>query len=149
VRDALERAGARLRHMLLCECCWYAHPLTGVLPRAAENRISLDSLGLVLLFAVGIDDLPVSGAVQWYRADTRSTAGTDLLLADRAGSGTDLQAQLPGVPAVVESAINGWPVLHFDGVDDRMLICSAREISLSACPGLARGTCLHCELSSA
>jgi hypothetical protein len=106
--------------------CLYAHPLVGIFPRAEENQASLDLLGLALLFAVPatpgtvFDTLPVAGAVQWYRADTRATAGTDLLLTDRAGSGSALQAQTPGVPAVVESAINGRPALHFDGVDDRM-----------------------------
>ncbi len=66
-------------------------------------------------------ELPVTdGLVAWYRSG-HGVAGVDGVVgswADRAGNGLGLSGV--GAPLLEPGALNGWPALVFDGVDDRL-----------------------------
>ncbi|PTY01422.1 hypothetical protein DB347_25470, partial [Opitutaceae bacterium EW11] len=70
-------------------------------------------------FAASTLNMPTSGLRLWLRADSLSGAGPISVWADQSGQGNDA-TQVVGAsrPVLVESVLNGRPVVRFDGSDD-------------------------------
>jgi photosystem II stability/assembly factor-like uncharacterized protein len=76
--------------------------------------------------------IPMDGLQVWLRADTGLTLNGSTVgrWADQSGKGHDaIQSQVSRQPSVITGAINGKPVLHFDGVDDKLGLTGSDRMS--------------------
>ena len=83
-------------------------------------------------FKIKNTDIPTAGLQLWLRADAGVTLnGTTVSgWADQSGNGNDaIQANASRQPLLVAGALNGRPVLRFDGANDRLGLTGATPMS--------------------
>jgi uncharacterized protein (DUF2141 family) len=80
-------------------------------------------------------EIPAAGLRLWLRADagiTASASGAVTAWADQSGSNNNaVQATESKAPKLVASALNGKPVLRFDGVDDYLDVAQAASLAIT------------------
>ena len=80
-------------------------------------------------------EIPTAGLSLWVRADagvTASANGSVTAWADQSGSNnTAVQAAESKAPKLVANALNGKPVLRFDGVDDYLDVAQSQSLAIT------------------
>jgi|GEM_PF-1166172 len=80
-------------------------------------------------------EIPAAGLRLWVRADvgvTASASGAVTAWADQSGSNNNaVQATESRAPKLVANALNGKPVLRFDGVDDYLDVAQAQSLAIT------------------
>src|SRR3954468_7142344 len=107
----------------LCHCC---------LPTAVKSRKSVVSVRMHLLAAAGLlmaplslrsQTIPSEGLRMWLKADAgvSLTAGRVSAWLDQSGNGVIAsQTNSGNQPALISNAVNGRPVVRFDGVNSSL-----------------------------
>ncbi len=78
---------------------------------------------------------PMDGLQLWLKADAGVTAsgGAVTVWADQSGNGNDATQPIePYAPVLVEDAVNGKPVLRFDGETQYLDVASAPSVAITA-----------------
>ncbi len=96
------------------------------------NRILAVILSFFVLSTLSFSQIPLSGLQLWLKADDGVTlnGSTVSQWIDQSGNGNDAtQSNTDRQPMFVDNGLNNKPVLHFDGVNDRLGLTGSSTMS--------------------